>query len=120
MNKKIMEKVNEVGRFKQRAINYMYSSGHECFDLDLNLGSLRSYRFDYTINKESLQMFLDYIGYLVIPELGIEDCKVRVTRRIRKGKYSKYCNVYLTLNGKKKDVDNVNTVLKRLFTGLKE
>jgi hypothetical protein len=112
-----MEKVNEVGRFKQRSLNYMYSSGYNCFDLDLNLELLHPQRFDYAIHREDLSMFLDYVGYLTIHELGIEDCKVRVTRAIRNGKY---CNVYLTLKGQKNLVDNVTVLLKQLWVGLNE
>jgi len=105
-----MEKVNEVGKFKQRMINYMYSSNDNCFNLDVNL--VHSYRFNYIINKDNLSMFLDYIGYLSIPELGIENCKVKVS-----SKNSNYYNVYLTLKGHKEYAKGVDVVLRDLCYG---
>ena len=109
-----MEKVNEVGRFKQRTVNGI-DSFNDLLDLDLNLESFHPYRIDYTVRKENLLIFLDYVDYLTIPELGIKDCKTRV---IKHG--GELRCIYLTVNGKKEDVDNVNIVLNRLCAGLKE
>lgn len=108
-----MEKVNEVGRFKQRSRDYFYSldTFKNFFHLDLSL--IRSYRFDYIISKEDLSMFLNYVGYLAIPELGVNNCKIKI---VKHGEELR-C-IYLTVNGEKKDVDNIDIMLKRLRVGL--
>jgi hypothetical protein len=109
-----MEKVNEVGRFKQRAINYMYSSGYQCFDLNLNLELLHPQRFTYFVKKENLSMFLDYVGYLTIPKLDIKNCKTKIGNR---GKEANW--VYLIVSGKKSAINIMDNILNRLSTGLK-
>ena len=115
-----MEKVNEVGRFKQRAKYCTYSSDdYKCFDLNLDLSY--SYRFDYVIHKENLEMFLNYIGYLTIPELGIDDCKVKVIKYgIKHNNEKLLCCIFLTISGKKEVVDNTHTILNHLCVELKE
>ena len=102
-----MEKVNEVGRFKKRNYNYVYSFDDECFGVDLSF--IKSHRYDYVIFKEDLLMFLKYVGYLAIPELGIKKYRVK---SVKNGEQLR--RVCLTVNGKKKDVDNVDIMLKRL------
>jgi hypothetical protein len=108
-----MEKVNEVGRFKQRGITGI-ESFNDWLELDLNLDILHSYRFDYVINKVDLPIFLDYVDYLSIPELGIKDCKNKVIRYRKE-----FWHIFLTVSGKKEDVDKVDIILNHLNTGLK-
>lgn len=113
----MMEKVNELSKFKKRHIDYMYTH-NEIFNLNLDLDILHPQRLHYAVPEENLSKFLDYVKYLTIPELGISARKVHVTRTIIKGKYSSFRNVFISVTGRKEDVRNLDVVLKRLCKGL--
>ena len=104
-----MEKVNEVGRFKRKVRNYMYSCNGDFFDLNLDLELLHPYRFDYVMIKEYLPLFLSYVKCIGIHREGIRNYKVKVAKH---GKEVR-C-VYLTLNGEKEYVDHMDSMLRRL------
>ena len=109
-----MEKVNEVGRFKQRNVNGI-DSFNDWLDLNSDLELLHPQRFNYVVRKENLSMFLNYVGYLTIPELGVRDSEVKVTEHRRE-----LCRIYLAISGKKEDICSVDAVLERLCVELKK